>query len=203
MNTRWKYILLGVGVFLFEIVLISLSVASYFHIPLASLLPSGPWTKSIPISSPTPRTPKEKYIPPPPVRRITIPDGRVMYLITGKFVTNPTYNTQQVLQGDFVIDGDPTSHTIPVVMTSKTGHISVLRTLGSSVGKITAESEDTESFRQSITAPEPAQLRLYTIASGKSANDMIEEKVLDGIIAGNWSIPNDFVIDPPMIVVVQ
>jgi len=126
-----------------------------------------------------------------------------MYLITGKFVTTLVYNEQQLLQGDFVIDGDPSSHSIPVVMTRKTGNINVIRTQEKLDGTNAVKPEDTESFRQSIIVNAQIQLRIYSLASEKSANDKIEEKVLDGMIAGNWSIPDDFIIDPPMIVVLK
>lgn len=188
-NMRWKYILLGVGVFLVVIVLVYLQVAAHFHVPVASLLPSGPRPLSIPAASPTPT----EEPAPPPVQRVTLTNGTVLYIITGEFVTAPAYNTQQVLQGDFVIGNDPT-HIITVVMTGKTDKITVGRFKGSFNGKIVVGLEDTESLRQSITAHMLVQLRISSPAPAKSANDILDQKVMDSIIAGIWSIPKGFIL---------
>ena len=202
MNTdsRWQYILLGVGAFVVVIVIVYLRVATYFNIPLVSLLPLNPLTKSL-SPPPTLRILKEK---PSSVKRLTMKNGAALYIITGKFVTSPTYNAQNILQGDFVIDGDPAGHRIPVVMTSKTDKMTVVRSQGSfDGGKNVVGSEDAESLRQSITAGAPVQLRIYPVAPGELTIDTAVQNVLDGIIAGNWSIPDDFVLHPPMVGLLQ
>jgi len=80
-NYRWKYILLGAGAFLVIIVIVYLRVATKYNIPLVSLLPSNPFTKSIPALPTTPR------VKPTSVKRLDFPTGIILYTIKGKFVT--------------------------------------------------------------------------------------------------------------------
>lgn len=197
MNTRWKYILLAAYAFLVVVVGVYLLVSTYFHIPLVSLLPSLPFMKSAPVASPTPG------IKPTSVQRFTSTNGVVSYAVRGKFVTNPTYNALNVLQSDFVIDEDPSSHRIPVVMTIKTGKINVGRSQGSLQGTTVWKLEDTESLRQSINVNAPAQIRLQPVSPELSAYDLSVQTTMDSIITGNWSIPGDFVLHPPMVGVLQ
>ncbi len=179
------------------IVVVYLRVATYFHIPLVSLLPSTPLTQRFLVPSPTPR------VKPTSVQRFTSTNGVVSYNVRGKFVISPTYNALNVLQSDFVIDEDPVSHRISVIMTIKTGKINVGRSQGSLKGTTVWKLEDTESLRQSIQVNAPAQLRLQPVSPTLTAYDLSVQKTMDSIIAGSWSIPVDFVLHPPMVGVVQ
>ena len=186
----WKYILLYIGIF-FIILSTFICIGAYFHIPLPFV-----FTKTASIVSQTPIITK-------PIQRFTTTKNVKLYVITGKFVTNPTYNAQNVLQGDFVIDNDPTSHRIPVIMTSKTDTITVGRSQGNFDGKTVVGPENTENLRQSITINAPVQLRIYPITTKKTENDMMMQKVMDGLLAGTWSIPDDFVLLPSMVGIVE
>ncbi|MCX6791652.1 MAG: hypothetical protein NT149_01275 [Candidatus Gottesmanbacteria bacterium] len=179
-KSRWKYVLVAVYAFLVVVVGVYLVVSKYYHVPLASLLPSNPSTKSMPVVSPSPR------VIPTSVQRLTSTNGVVSYNVNGKFVTNPTYTAQNLLQSDFVIDEDPSAHRIPVVMTSKTGEINVGRAKGSLMGRIDWKLEDAESLRQSINVDAPAQIRLQPLSSTLTAY-----------------IPDDLVLHPPVVVVVE
>jgi hypothetical protein len=194
MNTdsRWKYIFLGVGAFLVVIVIVYFRVASYFHVSVASLLPSGPRPILIHTAS---TLPKEEPAP-APVQRFTTANGEAVYVITGRFVTAPAYNAQHLLQGDFVIDKDPLKHKIPVVMISKTDKISVGTSTDSFTGKTTVASETGEQVKSGIVVNSWVQLRVYPLGATKSADYIVEQKVMDNILAGNWSIPDGFVLHP-------
>lgn len=196
-DSKWKYLLLGIGAFLVVIVLVYLRVAASFNIPLVSLLPLTPLTQSLPSVPPTPG------VKPTSIQRLSASTGTVMYIVLGKFVTTPSYDAQNVLQSDFVIDGDPTSQKIRVVMTIKTGKINVGRAQGSLHGTIVWKLEDTESLRQSIHVNAPAELRLQPISTSLTAYDLSVQKTMDSIMAGYWSVPADFVLHPPMVGVVQ
>ena len=197
MNSKWQYVLLGVAAFLVVVVLVYLRVAASFNIPLVSLLPSTPFTTGSSLISPTPSA------KPTSIKRFTSSTGTVSYEVRGKFVTTPMYNAQNVLQSYFVIDQDPSNHRIPVVMTLKTGKINVGRSQGSLTGTTVWKLEDTESLRQSIKVNAPAQLRLQPITSVLTDYDLSVQKTMDSILAGYWSIPEGFVLHPPMVGVIQ
>jgi hypothetical protein len=189
----WKYALLAGAAMIIVMVVVYLRVAASVTSTPPALLPLTP--------SPTLRLVQAKLVP---IKRLTMTNGAPLYIITGKFVTTPTYNAENILQGDFVIDGDPLNQSIPVVMTKETGEIAVVKSQGSfDGGTNTVVSEDTESFREGLTAGEPIQLRIYPVATVSAADEKAVEKVLDGIIAGNWSLPNDFTLHPPMLGVIQ
>jgi hypothetical protein len=204
-KSRWKYILLAIYAFVVVVVGAYLLASAYFHVPLISLLPFSPATKNISPVSPAPQgtlPPAGKFTTTnSAARRLTMTNGVPLYIITGKFVTTPAYNTQNLLQGDFVIDGDPGSHRISVIMGSKTDKISVVLSQGSfdSIQNV-EESEDTERLRQRITAGTPAQLRMYPATS---VNDIPGHQVLDEVVVNNWSIPGDFVLRPQIVGLLQ
>jgi hypothetical protein len=194
-NSRWQYILVGIGA-LIVIIDVFLLVTTYYHVPLETLLPSRSKTKGL---SPPPTLAILKAAP-SPVEKLNVKNGMSLYVITGKFVTAPIYNAQNILQGDFVIDKDPAPRKIPVVMTGKTGTISVVRSKGSfDGGKNVVTSESTEHLRLSIKVGAPVQLRIYPVPPATSVNDIPDHKILDNIMAGNWSIPDNFVLRPPMV----
>ncbi len=196
-NSKWKYILLSIGAFFVIIVIVYLRVAADYHIPLVSLLPSLPFMKSAPVATPTPG------VKPTSVQRFTSSTGMVSYTVRGKFVTTPIYNEQNVLQSEFVIDQDPSAQKIPVIMTIKTGKINVGRSQGNLNGTTVWKLEDTESLRQSIKVNAPVQLRLQPITPTLTPYDLSVKETMDSVMAGYWSIPDDFVLHPMMVGVVQ
>ena len=157
-DSRWKYILLGTGALLVIIVLVYLQVAAYFNVPVVSLLPSNRSTNASPVVTPLPNQPNS-------LLRFTSNDGIIQYNVRGRFVTDPTYNQQNLLQSNFVIDGDPLNHEISFVMTAKDRKINVGRYKGSLSGTATYAFENTESLRQSIKMNAPAQLRLRPLST--------------------------------------
>jgi len=180
-----------------------LFIGTYHNVPLSSLLALVPKTTSInPQTSPASLMPstgaKQTSI-----QKITLPNGLASYTIRGKFVTQPTYNVRDVLQSYFVIDGDPSSNQILVIMTSRTGKINVGRSKGSLDGVTMWKIEDTESLRKSIKVNAPAQLRINPNMSGDSKTAIYIENVLNGMMNGNWSMPDNFNLNPPMVGVVM
>lgn len=195
------YALLLIGAAVIVIVIMHVIAGTHFNIPLISLLPFNSAIQPVDLQNGVPTQQKGK--PPTSVQRFTLTSGVVSYNVRGKFVTNPAYNAQNVLQSDFVIDEDPASHRIPVVMTIKTGKINVGRSQGSLNGTTVWRLEDTESLRQSIKVNAPAQLRLVPVSLALTAYDLSVQKTMNSIMASNWSIPDDFVLHPPMVGVVQ
>jgi hypothetical protein len=190
----WIPIILGISVIAAIIFFINPGAVKYYHVPRVSLLPSGATptvSRVLPPTSPAVR--------PTSVYSSTTPEGLATYIIKGKFVTNPMYNAQQILQSDFVIDEDPLNHRIPVIMTSKTGKISVIRYQKSSRGTTVLGPEDTDSFRQSVKVNAPVLLHLFLKTPGFSEYDRLIQKVMKDVMGGNWSIPSDFVLYPAIV----
>jgi len=197
-NILYVFLILGaISVVMF---MLYLFIGTYNNVPIASLLPFASRKQSATlrdgIPSPSPK-PANKNLP--SVQRIVSSTGLVVYIVQGKFVTAPTYNSIGMLQGDFVIDRDPLSHKIKVIMTSATGKMNVSKSEGSFDGKTLVGTEDGDNIRQSITVNAPVQLRVYSTGSVPSASDKLEQKVLDGIIQGDWSIPDNYILSPPSI----
>jgi hypothetical protein len=195
------YTLLIIGAVIATIIIVYLLVGTYYNVPLTSLIPFT--TKIEPTTSPQGARiePSGKKLV--PVQKFTLPSGLVLYVVTGKFVSAPAYNAQGILQGDFVINEDPVGHKIPVIMAKKTDKISYTKSTGSFDGKTVVGTEDVETLRTSIVVNAPAQLRIYPITPGKTPTDILVQKVMDGIIGGNWSILGTFTITPNTVGVIQ
>jgi hypothetical protein len=193
-DSKWKYLLLGIGAFLVVIVLFYLRVASSFNIPLVSLLPSIPFMKNAPAASHTPG------VGPKSVERYTSPRGIVSYIVIGKFITTPTLE-QNILRSDFVIDEDPTGHKIPVVM----DHTEYFAEFPGSIQGVAVWKRQVaqETISQSIKVNVQAQLRILSVSSPPAPYDMSVQKTMENIMNGSWTVPADFVLHPWMVGVVQ
>jgi hypothetical protein len=196
-NSKWQYILLGAGAFLVVIVIVYFRVSTDYHISLSSLVPSLSFIQTLPFVSSRPG------VKPTSVEGFTTSRGVKWYTVKGKFVTLPVYDTNNVLTSNFVIDGDPDGHRIPVTMTQLSGKVYVERFQGSLNGEAVWNLEDTESLQRSIKVNAPALLRLQPIMEKLAPYDLLVEKVMDGIIAGNWSIPDNFSLSTRMVGVVE
>lgn len=195
-NSKWKYILLGVGAFLVIVVIVYLRVATYFHIPLVSLLPPLPFMKSAPGASPTPR------VKPTSVEKMTFKNNQYFFEVRGKFAAKPYYQGD-ILRGEFIIDEDPYNSHIPVIMTAKTGKINVGRSQGSFSGKTVWKLEDTEALRLEIKPGEPSRLRIQFFSQPLSRHETLVKATLEDIMKGNWNIPQEFIFIPIMVGVVE
>jgi len=191
-NTKWKYILLGVGAFLVAIVIIYLRVAAYFHIPVISLLPPLPFATTTPSSTTRPTS----------VVKTTLDKGGFYFDIHGKFPAKPYY-LKDTLRGEFVIDEDPYGSRIPVIMTAKTGKINVGRAQGSLAGTTVWRLEDTEALRLAVKPGGPASLRIQFFTPVLSEYETMINAALENITRGNWNIPKDFVFVPVSVAVVE
>ena len=195
-NTRWKYILLGVGAFLVVIFIVYLRVATYFKIPLVSLLPSLPFTQNLPIASPTPR------VKPTSVQRLDMVTGTVLYTVKGKFVTSPSY-VSGLLHSDFVIDEDPYGSRIPVYMTKQGGKINVGKAPDASFRKIVWTLTPTEELQKAIRPNGPALLQIQYFPNHQDPSRSVFQPALDRIIQGTWNLPQNFIFIPAGVAVVQ
>jgi hypothetical protein len=173
-----------------------LLVSSFFHIPFVSLLPSNALTKNALIVSPTPK------MKPTSVKKVIFANGQYYFEVRGKFPSKPDYRNN-ILFGEFVIDEDPNNTRIPVMMTVKGGKINVGRSQGSFSGTTIWKLEDTDVLLAAIKPNEPAQLRIRFLSSVLSQQDQRINSMFEGIINGNWSIPDNIVLNPPMVGVVQ
>lgn len=198
------YILLAVGVIAVVALMLYLFIGTYRNIPITSLVPLKGLFQQTANQNNTNNTkpPLSTGNGEPSVQRFTAPKGVVMYIVQGKFVSTPTSNAIGALQGDFIIDGDPKNQKIKVLMTGSAGKIQVGRSEGSFSGRTTIGPEDIETLRSLIKANAPVRLRLYPTGPVPSASDKMEQKVMDAIMKGDWSIPNNFILNPPMVGVI-
>jgi hypothetical protein len=193
------YIFLAVGAVAVAALMLYLFIGTYRNIPITSLLPLKGFTQqtispnSTSSGVPFQSTGKSE----PSVQRFIAPKGIILYLVQGKFVTTPTINAIGALQADFIIDGDPKNHKIKVIFTGRNGWVVVGRSEGSFSGRTTLKGEHVDTLGASLKANVPVRLRLYPEGSVLSLSDKLEQKVMDGIIKGDWSIPDNFVLNPP------
>ena len=196
-DSKWKYLLLGIGAFLVVIVLVYLRVAASFNIPLVSLLPSVPFMNNVPAVSPTP------VVKPTSVQRLDFPNGTVLYTIKGKFVASASYHKSGLLRSDFVIDEDPYGSHIPVYMTKQDGKINVGKSSDATFGKITWTLTPTEELRKAIRPNGPALLQIQYFPDQQDPARAVFQLALDHIRQGAWSLPQNFIFIPSGVAVVQ
>jgi hypothetical protein len=174
-------------------------IGTYHNVPLASLVPVISKTKLVGLPTIVPSSPTGTIMA--PIQKFDQPKG-LLYVVTGKFVTAPTYNAKNVLQGYFMMNQDPTFHKILVILGKKTDKITVGTSQGSFNGRTTITSEDVDALQKSIKVNATVQLR-FSIGSEKSANNDALQLVLDGIMKGDWSIPNTFILNPSIVGIIQ
>jgi hypothetical protein len=196
------YLFLAAGLFVFG----GIIIAGIFGIFRAS---PGSGSSDQPIfSSPlrsggtgAPQSPPGKK--PKSVIKSLLKDGRPVYTVYGSFPAVPKYDTHNILTGSFIIDEDPRSRPIPIIMTLKNAKINVGTAKESLHKTIVWELESTDSLRQKIQASEAGMLRLMAIEKTNSEYDTDVERVMNSIIEGYWNIPDDFVLHPPMVGVIH
>ncbi len=191
-----QYILLGVGAFAVVIVVVYLRVATYFNIPLGSLLPSLPFTKNLSLVSPTPR------VKPTSVQRLDMVNGTVLYTVKGKFVTTPT-DVSDLFRSDFVIDEDPYKSHIPVYMPSKDAKMNMGKATDSLFRKIVWKLTPTEELRKAIRPNAPALLQIEYYPNQQDPARAVFQPALDRMIQGTWDFPQNFIFVPAGVAVVQ
>jgi len=195
------YVLAVAAVSLFS----SLAISWYLGVSImppgiVSIVP-GPLKKKF-SPSPTTTPASETIVKPTSVVKVTLKNGQYYYEIHGKFL-NKAYYQKDILRDEFVIDEDPYNHRLPVIMTAKTGKINVGRSKGSFTGTTVWKLESTEDLKSAIKPTQPAQLRIQFFSTVASEHDRLVKRTLDGIIEGNWSIPEGFVFIPVMVGVVE
>jgi hypothetical protein len=197
-----QYIFLAAGLLVFG----GIIIAGIFGIFRAS---PGSGPSDQPLFSSPPRsggtgapqtTPGKK---PKSVIKSVLKDGRAVYTLYGVFATAPAYNPVNILEGTFVIDEDPKARRIPIIMTMRDAKINVGTAKESLHKDIVWNLESTESLRGKIQTGEAGMLRLYAVDKTNSAYDTGVERVMNSIIEGYWNIPDDFVLHPPMVGVIQ
>jgi hypothetical protein len=188
------YTILVIGAVIAVVIMVYLLVGTYFNVPLTSLLP---FTSTI-----QPTQPAGKKLT--SVKEIAMSNGQYQYVISGKFVTTPEYNRQNILQSDFVIDGDPRANRIPVYMTAKTGKISVGKAPDATFNKIVWAIIPTEELRKAIHLNVPAQLRTWYSPKKNTIPILsVFHNALEQIMSGEWNMPPDFYLTPTDVVVMQ
>lgn len=187
-----------------------LAISAYFGLPAVSpisrivpaplrhILPQPVKKKLFP--SPTPlATHGEK---PTSVEKVALKNSQYFFEVRGKFAAKPYYQSD-ILRGEFIIDQDPNGSRIPVIMTAKTGKINVGRSQGTLSGTTVWKLEDTEELRQAIKPGGPARLRIQFFSAILSEHDKLVKATLEGVMNGNWNIPEGFVFIPVMVGVVE
>jgi hypothetical protein len=195
-NSRRQYILLGAAAFVVVIVIVYLRIAAYYKIPLGSF---GIPKKTTQVSS-------TSGVKPTSIEPYTS-RGATSYIVRGAFVTTPVFEQQKigstavkVLRSDFVIDEDPGNHIIPVFM-DKTMYLG--RFPGSLQGAAVWKVESREIIRRTIKMNAPAELRLVPNSVAPSAYDQSVDETIKNIMAGKWIVPDNLVLHPFMVGVVQ
>ncbi|MBU1326779.1 hypothetical protein KKB64_01770 [Patescibacteria group bacterium] len=205
------YVILYLLAVLAVAVLSYLVISAYFGLP--AVPPSVSRLVPASIKNALPKAVKEKLLPSPTrapttgekpasVEKVTLKNGQYFYEVRGKFAVKPYYQSD-ILRAEFIIDEDPNNSRIPVIMTAKTGKINVGRSQGSFSGTTVWKLEDTEALRLSIKPGEPARLRIQFFSPVLSEHDKLVKATLEGIMNGNWNIPEGFIFIPMMVGVVE
>lgn len=168
--------------------------------PVENLLPAS--VKKVllpsPASTPVPGPPQK----PTSVQKLSFPDGIILYTLSGRFPTKLFYQNE-ILRGEFIIDEDPTNQRIPVIMTSRQGKINIGRSPGSLAGDTTWKLEETEVLRQLVKPGGVAQLRIQIFPDRQTDYDRQARRTLEALMSGNWTLPENFILAPTMVGVVE
>lgn len=192
----WVTILLYAGAVAVIAFISSTAISWYLGVPIIPL--KGKFALSPTTTPPSGQT----AVKPTSVTKMTLKNGQYFYEIHGRFPTNPYYQ-KDILRGEFVIDEDPHNQRLPVIMTAKSGKINVGRSKGSFAGTTVWKLESTEELKRAIKPNQLAQLRIQFFSTVLSEHDRLVKRTLDGIIEGNWSVPDGFVFIPVMVGVVE
>lgn len=197
MNDR-RWVIAGVSI---AGVILVLTIVLY--VVFVELQPPGAKGRfPFPFARPTPTTGQQKQtVPPTSITKLTLSNGSVLYKITGKFVTAPSYQ-RDLLRGEFVIDQDPTNQRIPVLMTERNGVITVGRTKSSDFEMAAWKQEPTETLKNAIVINKTVQLRIQIIP-GQPLGYPKTETYLDQLMKGSWNLPPNFLFVPTMVGVTQ
>jgi hypothetical protein len=198
-----KQLLLSILLYLGAIVIVF--VISYIALGrFLGIRPNIPFLSNLPLlPSATPMPPGGSEALKKAVVKTTLANGGYFYSINGRFGVAPYYQGE-ILRGEFVIDGDTTGTRIPVLMTSRTGNMNFGTFKGSYTGDSTWSLVPTDLVKASVTTAKPAQLRLVYQANQKLTEfDRTVINALDKMAAGTFSVPEQFVLIPVMVGVVQ
>ena len=193
----WQYILLAAGGLLVYATLVTLLVSAYLKIPVTKLFSFGN-RASVNIPPPTKLSPR---IPNSPVSHETLSDGGILYFIDGSFVE--LLKKEGRLWGIFIIRNDPQQRKIRVLFALVGGKIAVGRPSVAGSNAITWKNESLETFMQIVKPQIPILLRVYISPQNRTEYEQEEQRILESVIGGYWSIPEDFILNPIMITLSQ
>lgn len=136
------------------------------------------------------------------VVKTTFQNGDFFYSVNGHFVDRPSYQ-DDMLRGEFIIDGDTIGTRIQINMGSKKGTMNFGVFQGSLIGNATWRLVPTDEVKSRVMPEKPAQLRLvYQKDQQLSEFDQQTIAIMNQLAGGSFSLPERFVIVPMMVGVV-
>jgi len=201
-----KKTLLYIGLYLCAVVVVAavsyIAAGRYLGVPLklpilSSFIPKSLMQKYLPAVTPSPAV---KHLA---VTKSSIQeDNSIMYEIYGHFVNKLRYENN-ILRGEFIIDGDSTKNQIPVIIAGRGAQVIFGKFKGSYKGDVSWSRTPVDTIQEEIEPLETVYMRV--IFSNKPENapgiNRITE-TLDSLSEGNPVFYPQFGFQPKMIGVV-
>lgn len=193
-----KKSVLWIGVYLLAVAVVIVAVYMGVSWYTGKPLPV-PGLSSLPFL-PKPTLPASQFTGVSGVEKVVFDSGRIFFFINGHFISRLAYDSAGTnLQGDFVIDGEPSKRKIPVVIAN----------IGKSQINFGSKRSSDNSLEFRLV---PIGLVKDSVAPGSQVQLRVEINpqteaqllsVLDGMASGNWDMPVNFLLAPLMLVVMD